>query len=350
MCDTFAKIIEKEKYAIFGKNSDREKEECQIVQFIPAKSNINKYLKTTYIEIEQVKNTASIFISKPYWMWGAEMGVNEYGVCIGNEALYSNQYNNPNLGLLGMDLVRLGLERGKTAHEALCIIIDLLEKYGQGGYCSLKNKDLYDNAFLIMDIKDCFILETKNKHWQYKKVKYASISNIFSIRHPDEFSDLKNFKRLFEKKGKHSGDYRKKLMQKPIKKLSTIEEAINILRMHNKIDNDPLVKKKSVCMHGEYRTTGSMCVELKRGEKPKIFFTATPHPCQSLFLPFTFGEKIANPINNENEQDTLFWENHSKLLNKTSICEEKLKYFQHKIISQNLSLEDSLHIRNQIFN
>ena len=65
---------------------------------------------------------------------GAEMGANECGVVIGNEAVWTTQpYQNK--GLLGMDLVRLGLERGESAYQALMIVIELLENYGQGGNC-----------------------------------------------------------------------------------------------------------------------------------------------------------------------------------------------------------------------
>lgn len=78
------------------------------------------------------------------------MGANECGVVIGNEAVWTSiPYNNT--GLLGMDLVRLGLERGKTAYQALKLITELLEEYGQGGNCAEHFAMGYHNSFIIVD-------------------------------------------------------------------------------------------------------------------------------------------------------------------------------------------------------
>lgn len=55
--------------------------------------------------------------------------------------------------LIVLVLVRLGLERSKSAKEAVDVITSLLEKYGQGGPCN-QSKDLfYHNSFLIADNK-----------------------------------------------------------------------------------------------------------------------------------------------------------------------------------------------------
>lgn len=62
--------------------------------------------KCTYIEIEQVAHTHAIVLSKPAWLWGAEMGANEHQVCIGNEAVWGRESADGEEALLGMDLVR----------------------------------------------------------------------------------------------------------------------------------------------------------------------------------------------------------------------------------------------------
>lgn len=64
------------------------------------------YLQCTYIEVEQVWKTHAVILSRPSWLWGAEMGANELGVCIGNEAVWTKEPVGEGEALLGMDLLR----------------------------------------------------------------------------------------------------------------------------------------------------------------------------------------------------------------------------------------------------
>lgn len=116
------------------------------------------------------------------------MGANECGVAIGNEAVWTNDNDGDHdtkvKRLLGMDLVRLGLERGSNATEALEVITGLLEKYGQGGPCSESDPGFtYHNSFLIADPKTSWVLETSGKHWVAEEVTSGSrnISNVLTI-------------------------------------------------------------------------------------------------------------------------------------------------------------------------
>ena len=60
-------------------------------------------------------HTNAVLLGKPYWIWGAEMGANAHGVVIGNEAVFTRVPHEKQPGLIGMDLLRLGLERADTA-------------------------------------------------------------------------------------------------------------------------------------------------------------------------------------------------------------------------------------------
>lgn len=66
------------------------------------------HLQCTYIEVEQVSKTHAVILSRPSWLWGAEMGANEHGVCIGNEAVWTKEPVGEGEALLGMDLLRCG--------------------------------------------------------------------------------------------------------------------------------------------------------------------------------------------------------------------------------------------------
>ena len=90
MCDTFVALSSAtaDGSVIFGKNSDREPNEAQALEYHPAQQYSNgKKVRCTYIEIPQVKNTYGVLLSRPFWMWGAEIGANEKGVVIGETVL-----------------------------------------------------------------------------------------------------------------------------------------------------------------------------------------------------------------------------------------------------------------------
>jgi len=60
---------------LVAKNSDREPNEAQNITFVPASDHpAGSRVKCTYIEIPQVKHTFAVLLSRPFWMFGAEMG------------------------------------------------------------------------------------------------------------------------------------------------------------------------------------------------------------------------------------------------------------------------------------
>tara|TARA_B100000029_G_scaffold259259_1_gene255946 strand:+ start:15 stop:1391 length:1377 start_codon:yes stop_codon:yes gene_type:complete len=183
---------------ILGKNSDRPVFDCQPLVRHPRQRHAkDAVLQLEYRSIPQARETYATIGSSPYWCWGYEEGFNEYGVAIGNEAIFTKTFADavasskagqpPELGLLGMDLLRIGLERGKTAREALEVITQLVEKYGQWG-SGVPGMDHetggYDNSYIIADNKEAWILETVGTRFVARRVKrgVAAISNQPSIR------------------------------------------------------------------------------------------------------------------------------------------------------------------------
>ena len=167
---------------LFAKNSDRPAFECQpLVQIAAQQFGSDAVLRCTYIEISQARQTARLIGSQPYWCWGFEHGLNEHGVAIGNHTVFTKD-GLAGLGLIGMDIVRLGLERGHTATQALEEMTRLIETYGQGG-SGYADKDWpYHNSFIIADRSRAYLLETSDKHWAVREITdLGSASNHLTI-------------------------------------------------------------------------------------------------------------------------------------------------------------------------
>jgi secernin len=167
---------------LFAKNSDRPPGECQPLVQVPRQSHApGARLRCTYIEIPQVGETARLIGSRPFWCWGFEHGLNEHGVAIGNHTVFTKD-GLEGKGLIGMDLVRLGLERGASAAQAVEAMTALIERYGQGGSGYADKEWPYHNSFLVADRGTAFILETSDRHWATQRVQdVASVSNHLSI-------------------------------------------------------------------------------------------------------------------------------------------------------------------------
>ena len=200
MCDTMAAhgAACADGATLFAKNSDRERNEAQFLQAIPARRHgLGARLRATYCAIPQVAETHAVLLSRPFWIWGAEMGANEHGVCIGNEAVHPRSLPQRQPALLGMDLLRLGLERGATAAAAVEVITGLLEQHGQGGNCSHLGRRYYDNSFIVADRHEVFVLETVGRRWAVERAPATrAISNTYTIKAPDRASaDLEAFAR-----------------------------------------------------------------------------------------------------------------------------------------------------------
>lgn len=167
---------------IFAKNSDRPVGEVQLVGPHPRRA-AGGTLYTQYLGVPD-EGAAATVLARPTWLWGAEHGVNEHGVAIGNELVFTvvDPHAQPD-ALIGMDLVRLGLERGRSADESLAVMTGLLDRYGQGGVADASADSPYFSSFLIADPRSAWVLETAGVLWAAKPVgPTAAISNRLSLR------------------------------------------------------------------------------------------------------------------------------------------------------------------------
>lgn len=352
MCDTFVALgnSTKDGSVIFGKNSDREPNEAHKLNLVPhAQHKKGAKVACTYIEIPQVPETNAVLLSKPFWIWGAEMGANEHDVVIGNEAVFTKVPYDKEPGLIGMDFLRLGLERAASADEALDVIIDLLEQYGQGGNCGFANKLYYHNSFLIADQASAWVLETAGKHWAAEKVQdIRAISNIISIgsrweRASDDLvafaiekgwcqdeNDF-DFKRCYSDliytrfaAGEHRSCRVTDLLKEKIGDID-VPYAMRVLRDHGPDADENWLPARGltgaeVCMHASFgpvrvsQTTGSMVSHLKPGCSTH-WLTGTAAPCTSIFKPVWMdsGLPVLGPVPDGIYDESVRWWRHENL-------------------------------------
>lgn len=322
MCDSM--ICKDGNSFIFAKNSDRDPSEVQIVQYVKGDEGLSsktqlehlpKYEKYQWPKLLEVaskyENKYKALISRPIWIWGAEMGVNEKGLTIGNEALFSKQKSEKE-GLLGMDILRLALHNCATTQEALSFIGSLLEEYGQGGNGSYSGSLYYQNGFLISDGKTAAILESSARNYVIKDIKdIATISNAYSIRDSYDGGNIKplDFKKEYESKFFTfftKGDWRQATTERLIKEGGCSWQTMAKTLRYNSGTIDKLNRTmKSICLDAKglatSRTTNSMIVEYIN-QKPIVWFTATSFPIFSPFIPFgvtteDFEQSKFNDIN-----------------------------------------------------
>ena len=381
MCDTFVALSNatNDGSVIFGKNSDRHPNEGHELIMIPGGSHPKgASVNCTYIRVPQVRQTNAVLLSKPFWIWGAEMGANEHDVVIGNEAVFTKVPYDKQPGLIGMDFIRLALERASTADEALDVMIELLETYGQGGNAMFNHTMFYHNGFLIADPQSAWIFETAGQHWAAEKVRdVRTISNLISIgstwdrastdlvshavnkgwcKNPETFNFSECYSDLVYTNfaaGKHRSCRIGELLSAHVGEID-IPFAMQVLRDHGPEANEKWQPGKGivgaeVCMHASFgpvrgsQTTGSMISHLTP-DGHTHWMTGTSAPCTSVFKPVwidTGLPKFSASPTGEYDEATLWWRHeniHREMLRdyatRIKVIETEREVLEEKFIAQ----------------
>ncbi len=317
MCDTL--VVVESGRVLFGKNSDRDPNEAQVLDWQPRREHAEgQRLRCTWIEIPQVSRTHAVLLSRPYWMWGAEIGANEHGVVIGNEAVFTRQPY-ARTGLTGMDLLRLALERADSAEQAVAVMIALLEEFGQGGGCGHENRRFtYHNSFLVADRRGAYVLETAGQLHAVEEVRRArSISNGLTVAgfaraNSDTIKTHVSACRM-----------RRERTQQLAERAGGLAEVMRILRDHGDGREHPAYSwlngaTSAPCMHAggvaaASQTTSSWVCEL-RPDGAAHWVTATAAPCVSLLKPVRVLEPLdLGPQPGDVADQRSLWWRHERL-------------------------------------
>ncbi len=307
MCDTLC--VRTDAGMLFAKNSDRHPAEAQIVEWHERRAAGNE-LHTQYLAIGD--SGASAFLgSRPTWLWGVEHGVNEHGVAIGNEKIWT--VDNPKeraAALIGMDIVRIALERSQTAEAAHTIVTSLVEQHGQGGSGEPHRDEPYDSSFLMADHNRAFVVETSNRTWVSRPIDEhgCALSNRVTLNTDwtrasadiapgTDFDDYR-----WPRMPTAIADHRLTVTRGVVARAgASAEDLARTLRSHGHADDENALPGEiddgrgfTVCMHrpeSHSQTTASMIAELRNDGRVRTW-TCLGNPCCGVYVP-GFGAAVA---------------------------------------------------------
>ena len=104
------------------------------------------------------------------------VGMNELGVTMSCNWMYSKEDNLPGEGVRRYAMRQLILERAKTARDAVKLVGDLIDAYGQADWGGL--------TYCLADPGEAWIVETTSKNWVARRVKddeVLVVANRFTI-------------------------------------------------------------------------------------------------------------------------------------------------------------------------
>lgn len=343
MCDTLC--VRTTGAMLFAKNSDRHPDEAQVVEWHDRRAGGGD-LRTQYLTIED-PGAHAFLGSRPTWLWGVEHGVNEYGVAIGNEKIWTiDRPRDQPPALIGMDLVRLGLERARSADEALTVMTALLEQHGQGGSGEPHRDEPYFSSFLLADPDGGFVLETSNRTWAARPIGAgAAVSNRISLgtdwtRASADVAANTDFDTYrWRRMPTAIADPRLAVTRAAVAlgEATTPADLARTLRSHGRDRDRDRDRDRAtlpgeiadgngftVCMHrreSHSQTTASMVAELRRDTPPRAW-VCLGNPCTGVYVP-SFPPEVAPELS-----DAATWARFARLRDRVEARPDELEAVQ----------------------
>jgi secernin len=325
MCDTFC--VRRADRMLFAKNSDRPPNETQVVESRPRRGPGS--VETQYLTLSDPGAAAAV-VGRPTWLRGAEHGLNEHRVAVGNEKIWTvDDPRGQAPALLGMDLVSLVLERARDADEGLDVLTSLLAAHGQGGSGEADRDVPYYSSFLIADPRRAWIVETSGRRFAARPAAAGdAISNRVSLgtswtvasHDVPAGTDIDTWRSPRIPTG--IADHRLAATRACVAEATTPRELVATLRHHGSRPwgtpgGDPADVSPpppaigddfsgiTVCMHtrGSDTTTAAMVCDLPADPAAAVrAWFALGSPCASVFVP-AFPPHLAPELSRPDEWD-----------------------------------------------
>ena len=333
MCDTIVALADAtaDGAVLLAKNADTEVNEAQQILRFPARDyGAGTALRVTHLTIPQAAHTHEVILDRSFWAWGGEIGCNEHGVAIGNEAAFSNQPADKD-GVIVLDLLRLALERAATAREAVAVVGHHVEAYGQGGNVQMMGNYRFDTGLLIADRTEAYVVNCAGHHWAARRAHSTeAISNRYQITNDWELSSLPaaepktNFRARFADPAREyevGADEREtcatSLLTGRRGKITMHDMAAVLRDVGDEEAYDVVSDERSVrvCMHAGpmsgrfWHATGAMISETLP-DSVTVWMTGTSATDLSIFKPLFFGiplPEIGLQPTGIDSEDTLWW-------------------------------------------
>ena len=376
MCDTIVALKNSTttKSVLLAKSADTEVNEAeQIVKYSRKQYNEGAAARITHRKIPQARITYETILGRSFWAWGSELGANELGVAVGNEAAFSNQINQDD-GVCCLDLCRIAAERSTNAKEAVEILGQLVEEFGQGGNTQMMGNFAFDSGLLVSDVSEAYVINCAGKQWAAKKVNDVfAMSNRYQITDDWDFSSLKqnngikeNFNKLFEDAEKPDSvcatqreNRAQKILEDRKGKISLLDMA-DIMRDlgedgQNYEPDKAELKQNFVCMHAKphpdafWGATGAMITDSNE-DGIIVWMTGTSANDLSIFKPLFFGiplpEQLKYPPRGTYDSKSLWWKHefiHRKAIMNYKILKPEIRgkfdELEKKIFNQSYNLK-----------
>lgn len=345
MCDTFVALSSATATGavLLAKNADTEINEAQHLLKLPARSwPEGAKVRVTHLVIPQARETFEVVLDKSFWLYGGEIGVNEHGVAVGNEAVFSNRPSDKD-GVILIDLLRLILERCRTRHEAVDLVAHMLGTYGQGGNCELRGGSHFDGSFIVADPAGAIVIETAGQEWAAREVvDSGSISNGYTIHADWDRSSCApgtDFAASFEDPEKTACVAAPERQSTTSRYLAERRGSITVRTMADLLrhtgDDDEYMPMKGdrptrICMHAApyddrlWQATGALISDTRGSDDVVAWVTGTSGTDVSIFKPLLFGVDMPDigPMPRETWIDGSYWWRH-EILHRRAMADYK---------------------------